>query len=457
MIDLRNIENTKWEDVKISILGAGRSGLAAYELCVHIGAKPFISDRDANKIQLSTLDLNFEIGEHSEKVLSAHLIILSPGIPDSISIVQKALHLDIPVISEIEFASWFTNAPILAITGSNGKTTTTNILHSIIDASQYSSLMGGNVGIPFSKNVLLELQGTINNPVHVLELSSFQLEHILHFSPQIACILNISPDHLDRYNDIIDYMNAKLNIVKNLNESARLVYNGNDLLLQQSLEGQYRNCTPFSANANQQAHYFYDGKNIIDHDGDTIIEMNKTKLKGLHNVENILAATTMAYEFGISTTIIKHAIENFIPIPHRIEFVAEINNIKYYNDSKATNIASTIAGITSFDSNVILILGGTDKGETDFTDLIPHMKDRIKLIICYGKAGENILSQLNNNGYILHYEMNFNSSFNIAQQNANSGDTVLLSPACASYDQFSSYEDRGNSFKMLVNNIGVNV
>ena len=264
MIDIHNISNIDWINQKISILGAGRSGIGAGKLAQHVGASVFISDfSTTNSISNNLQSFDYELGGHSDKVLDADLLIISPGIPDTIPIVQSYLELGGIVVSEIEFASWFTDEPILAITGSNGKTTTTHLLNNMCKNGGYNSLIGGNVGIPFSENVLNQIHNPIENTVHILEVSSFQLEHIYHFTPNIASVLNISPDHMDRYDDIHDYAQTKLNIAKNLKESGWLIINEDDLLLQSFVKGKERTIN-FSLSASNQTLYHLNSTKVYD-------------------------------------------------------------------------------------------------------------------------------------------------------------------------------------------------
>lgn len=448
MIDLNNISKINWANTRISILGAGKSGIAAAALGTHIGAQIFISeDSDSPEIIENIGELKYEVGGHSNSVLDADILVKSPGIPNDVPIIKECENQNIPIVSEIEFASWFTTSPILALTGSNGKTTTVNLLHEMCISDGRTSLLGGNVGMPFSENVLWELTSNIENSVHVLELSSFQLEHINTFSPLIAGILNISPDHLDRYADINAYAAEKLKLATHIDKTGWLVFNADDPILAKSLKDTTRSIV-FSLKQNEKCHFKLNATKVYSgevDDPDILFNFEDTKLKGFHNLQNILAAATMAHSFGISREAIHNSIINFTPIPHRLEWVGSIQNVDFFNDSKATNIAAAIAAIESFDDNLILILGGKDKGSTDFTQLIPIMKNRVKSIIVYGDAGREIKNQLNEI-FPLTYCDDFEDALLTANNNSNAGDTILLSPACASFDQFSNYEERGNKF-----------
>jgi len=454
MIDISNINNVEWENTKISVLGAGRSGLSATNLALSVGAHVLISEYGDSINITTTQNLNIETGGHSEKILDSDIIIISPGVSDKIDIVQKCKELQILIVSEIEFSSWFTTSPILAITGSNGKTTATSLLYKMVANAGYNAMLGGNIGIPFSQNVCTERDLGQKNTVHILELSSFQLEHIELFSPNISCILNISPDHMNRYDSMDDYLDAKLNIAKNLVTPAWLVYNAADSALETSLRDRHRTQL-FSRLTNQQVNYHVNGEKVYygsTEDPKILFYMDETILRGAHNIENIIAAATMANLFGIDDSHIGHAIKNFKALDHRMELVESPLPIRFINDSKATNIASAMAAINSFE-NITLILGGQDKGETDFSELLESMKGRVNHIICYGDAGESIHAHILNHGNsytIYDFAAAIMKAVEVSENNA----TILLSPACASFDQFDDYEMRGNRFKELVNSLG---
>ncbi len=455
MIDFNNISQNNWADTRISILGAGKSGIAAGVLGAHVGANIFISESDNSPDIIKNIgDFKHEVGGHSNTVLDADFLVKSPGIPNDIPIIKECENQKIPIVSEIEFASWFTSSPILALTGSNGKTTTVNLLHEMCISDGRTSLLGGNIGMPFSENVLWELTSNITNPIHVLELSSFQLEHINTFSPAIAGILNISADHLDRYADINAYAAEKMKLANQINDSGWLVFNADDPILAESLQNTNRSVV-FSLTQNGNCIFKLNATKVYTGETDNpdiLFKFEDTKLKGFHNLQNILAAATMAHSFGISREAIQNTIINFTPIPHRLEWVGSIHNVDYFNDSKATNIAAATAAIESFDDNLILILGGQDKGSTDFTQLIPCMENRVHSIIAYGAAGKEIKNQLDESFMVTYCEY-FEDAMLTANDNSKPGDTVLLSPACASFDQFSNYEERGNTFVEIFNKL----
>jgi len=445
--------NTDWSKINISIIGGGISGLSAAKLAKYVGANVFISESQEEPLYVKEIKkYPNEIGCHSNKIYDSDFIIISPGVPITNPIVSACRKKNINIYSEIEFASWFTSSMIIALTGSNGKTTTANLLHAMCLCDDKNSLLGGNVGIPFSDNVLLELKMNIKSPIHVLEISSFQLEHIESFSPNVAGLLNISLDHLDRYNNIEDYANEKLKIAKNIKKKNSIIFNADDeILLNVFKNNQY--ATSFSSKKHSKSYFRLDTDSIYSLNGTLkLLELNETKLKGRHNLQNILAAATMAHHSNISDTSIRNAIINFSPIPHRIEWVGEIKGIEFFNDSKATNLAATEAAILSFKKNIILILGGRDKCNSDFSILKSVITKRVKFIISYGEDGGKIMRQLSksiNVKYIKKFKDAVLHAYKIAVNN----DKILLSPGCSSYDQFLNFESRGHNFKNIIKEI----
>ena len=451
MINISDRKNINLTGLKVSILGAGKSGIAAAELIQTVGGIPFISEFKLN-VGFDLSNFNHELGGHSLNVLDCDLIVISPGISDKIDIVSQAKLNDIPIISEIELASWFTSTPILAITGSNGKTTTTMLLQAMCVSAELNSEMVGNIGIPFAEKVNNEIRGIINPDVYVLEVSSFQLEHILYFSPKVCSIINLQPDHLDRYNNFQDYVNAKMNITKNIQESDFFIYNSDDEILKNNFKNSSENFIPFSLDMETRAPFNLNNTKVYHYENDVkspLYFLHDSKLVGMHNVQNILAASIMAYSFGISILAISNAIKGFEPIPHRIEYSGSINGIACYNDSKATNIDAVKVALQSFEKSVILILGGKDKGGIDFNNFPELNNGKVKKVICYGDSGEFICGQLDNINS-KEYIKDFSSAVHSAIKSGLKDDVVLLSPGCASFDQFSSFEERGNTFKKIV-------
>ncbi len=436
-------------DKRISILGAALSGIAAARLAEFMGCHIFISDcRDSPDIHDRVSSFSHEIGGHTSAVLDADMIIISPGINHEIEIVKSARAQGIPILSEIEFASWFTEDPVIAITGSNGKTTTSYLLYAIFKAAGYPVMLGGNMGHPFSSIVLDDLTHPVKNRVIILEISSFQLEDIYFFSPRIAILLNITPDHLNRYVDLMDYAKTKLKIAENLDPNAVLITNLKDQTIQQLLTGRHiPNVLPFISEIEESV--FTSGSDGIFRKGNQIISAVDIQLTGLHNTENILAAMTAADWFGINEDSIRKAVCGFQGIPHRMELVGDHGGVRYYNDSKATNTASAVAAVASFPTNIILILGGLAKGKPDISKLVTSMAGRIKQVYCYGDAGKELMKQVES-GFPAKFIWDFIECSHSAFRSAHSGDVVLMSPACASFDQFDNFEHRGDIFRNLV-------
>ena len=440
----KNISNKK-----ITILGAGRSGIEAAKLAIFFGAKVFISDnkQESKELKKITKDISHEFGGHTKRCRDCDLIIISPGIYSqnkNISDLIKNKH----TISEIEFASWFTKSPIIGITGSNGKSTTVRILESIFKTKYENTLLGGNIGIPFSKNVLKENKEQIKNIIHILELSSFQLERLLTFKPKVACILNLSEDHLDRYLSEKEYYNAKKNIIKNLDQSSYFIYNEKitSKLELNKIKGQK---IPFGS---RKSKYSINNNLIIlnNESHNQVIDCNKIKLKGKHNYENILACFQISTIFNVEDDQISKKILNFKPLCHRMEKVNIDSSITFINDSKGTNINATISAITSTKQNTILILGGFSKGKINYKNIFNKRFKNIRHIICYGKEGPNIFKQLHtifDCTYIKKFEKSVIKSIQLAKKNYR----VLLSPACSSFDQFINFEERGEKFKSIIN------
>ena len=427
-----NVKKIKSRNTKIGILGAGKSGLAVSKLAERLGFNFFLSDSGLPRNEINFNEINFEIGGHSEKIFNSDLIIKSPGIPNDIDIIKKAVKRNIPIISEVEFASWFAVSPIIGLTGTNGKTTTVNLIYHIFSNAGLNPMLGGNVGIPFSENVYKEITGKKREGVHILELSSFQLEHIIHLSLEVACILNISMDHLDRYDSFEKYIDAKLNILNTVKKNGFIVYNNNDSILNDRISDK-NNIIPFSY-SNIKSSY---------------LNLNNIPLKGEHNQSNIAAALAISKIYNINSEIFAKSIKEFNPLPHRLEYLLTFNNTEIYNDSKSTNIDAMSVAIDAFNQNIIMIVGGIDKGKTDFLKIFQKYSSRISYVSCYGKSGQTIFNQIKNHiksKYIQDFE---NSVFDAVSQ-CKGDDILLFSPGCASYDQFENYIDRGNKFKEII-------
>ena len=425
------------KDKKIGILGAAKSGIAAANLAEKLKAKIFISD--INDISENSLNkFPHELGNHSDKILECDIIIKSPGIPNDTDILKKINKSNIPIISEVEFASWFTNGYIIALTGTNGKTTTINLINHILNDNNYISKLGGNVGIPFSANVLDELKNNYNERMyHVLELSSFQLEDIKFFKPDISIILNISPDHLDHHKTFDNYLNSKIRISMNQDKTGYAILNDNNLLDIHS-----------NSKAKKIRFRVSDDNEFFINDKKVSYYNLKKSFIGKHNYENILSASLVCKTLGLNDKEIIKSINSFKQLQHRLELINVKSDQIFYNDSKATNLNATCVAIESIPSNIILILGGIDKNDSDFKKLEKY-KDKILNIICYGQSREVIKNKLNGIFNIEKIE-EFEKAITTSLELANKGDCILLSPACASFDQFKNYEERGNCFKSII-------
>ena len=439
---------------KIVILGLALSGAAAAKLAVRQGADVFVSDnQDTLALQdtltdLKALSIPGELGQHSDQIYDADLWIISPGIAQDSELVQKAQSNDIPIVSEIEFSSWFTEAPILAITGSNGKTTTAHLLAEMIQTDDIHGALAGNVGIPFAEMVLEDLGNPDPKRVWVLEISSFQMEFIEHFKPYIAIFLNITPDHLNRYPSMKEYIAAKMNMWSRQTAEDFIVYNADDTILVEEIAESTSRKIAFGLGHHPEAIFQPNRTKIYTEEHATLIEMNQLALPGKHNLANALAAATAAHLMGVPNKSIAATMSQFSGVPHRLEPIAEINGVTYINDSKATNLDAVQVALESFTQPIILILGGLDKGG-DFRSILPHTHNNLKEVIAFGQAKELILTTLRD-AVRSTSVMDLKEALELAQNCSQPGDVVLLSPGCASFDQFKNFEERGNYFRSLV-------
>jgi UDP-N-acetylmuramoylalanine--D-glutamate ligase len=440
---------------RITILGAARSGLAAARLLGNQGAQVFVSDsapEDKKQNEVAALrrsGIDYEFGQHSERAFAADLMILSPGIPVQSYVVQRFIKSGTPVYSEIEMAAQFCRSPFIAVTGSNGKTTTTTLIGEMLKKQFPRAFMAGNIGTAFSEYALASTPDSYG----VVEVSSFQLETIDRFHPHQAVALNFAPNHLDRYPSYDDYLKAKWRITKNLGKGDRLIYNASDELLSQWAARCPAQQIGFDIRGRKQFAAIYDGQAIFL-EGEKIIEVSAMPLRGEHNYMNAMAAGLAALGAGVPQAAIHEVLATFKGVEHRLEFVAEIAGVKYINDSKATTVESLAVALKSFTEPIILIAGGKDKG-SDFTTLNNLLRERAKEIILIGKATEK-MSAAWQGVKPIYCAGSLQDAVNRAEHSAVAGDVVLLSPACASYDMFIDFEDRGRQFKNLVNQLQVN-
>jgi len=424
-----------------------------------MGADVFISDmKKPEEIkyvkftpeELNSAGIKYEFGEHSEKVYDCDFMVISPGVPSNAPVVQKAMELGIKVWSEIEVASWFCKAPIIAVTGTNGKTTTTSLIGHIFKTAGFKTIVAGNIGAPFSDFVLDADEGSIV----VLEVSSFQLDHIENFKPKVAVLLNITPDHLDRYDSFGDYILSKFRIFKNQKEDDFAVYNYDDEIVQPYVESLNVIKLPFSVRDKLSCGGFIEDGYItlnFKNKKERILKMNNLRIRGIHNVYNSLAAALAARAMEVKDEIIRESLQSFEGVEHRLEFVREINGVKFIYDSKATNVNSLWYALESFDEPIILIAGGRDKGN-DYSKVYDLVKRKVKLIIAIGESKNKIYNEFKNLTNVIEVD-SMEEAVKKAYENSVPGDVVLLSPACASFDMFRDYEHRGEVFKKLVNEL----
>jgi UDP-N-acetylmuramoylalanine--D-glutamate ligase len=439
------------------ILGGGESGVGTAILGKQKGYKVFVSDKGEiskkHKQVLLNNEIDFEENQHTEsKILKADIVMKSPGIPDKVVLVQKLLEKSIPVISEIEFACQFTKATIVGITGSNGKTTTTLLLHHILKNAGLNVGVAGNIGDSFAKQVVEE---TYEN--YVLELSSFQLDGIESFNSHIAILTNITPDHLDRYEyDFNKYIASKFRITKNQTASDYLIYDADDDAINNWLKENKTSAklVPFSLEKElEYGAHIKDNNIIIDINKDKIImPISTLSIKGKHNTKNAMAATMAAQLLKVRKQAIKESLETFEGAEHRLENVAKIKDVEYINDSKATNINATFYALECMDKTTVWIVGGVDKGN-DYNDLLPLVREKVKAIVCLGLDNDKIKSMFNNVVDIIVETAGAEEAVKVSAKLAERGEVVLLSPACASFDLFDSYEDRGHQFKKAVRSL----
>ena len=439
--------------MKIVVLGGGESGFGAAYKAKKKGLEVFLSDKglikDDYKKLLTDAGIEFEEGKHDdERILAADWIIKSPGIPKKADIISKINRKGIRLSSEIEFASEFTDAKIIAITGSNGKTTTTSLIYHILKNDHLKVGLAGNIGKSFAKQVADE-----NFDYYVLEVSSFQLDDIQNFRPYISLLLNLSQDHLDQYNyNYEEYALAKFRITENQENDNFFIYNKDDEMsmnLLEKLEIKAK-MIPFSLKEkHKEGGYLTEDKMTIKLDGEFSMKIDELALVGNHNIANSLAASIAGKILKISNESIRNSLTTFQAVEHRLEQVAEINGVKFINDSKATNVNATYYALESMKQPTVWIVGGVDKGN-DYTEIEALVKRKVKAIVCLGIDNQKILDFFKDKKELIYSTSSMEEAVKISKSLAKSGDTVLLSPCCASFDLFDNYEDRGTKFKKEV-------
>tara|TARA_R110000868_G_scaffold1635_7_gene13113 strand:- start:4312 stop:5646 length:1335 start_codon:yes stop_codon:yes gene_type:complete len=439
---------------RLVVLGGGESGFGTAILGKKEGFEVFVSDKGIIKEEyrkvLEHFEIDWEEQQHTEdRILNADLVMKSPGIPDTVPLILLLKEKGIPIISEIEFASRYTKATLIGITGSNGKTTTTMLTNHILKAAGLNVGMAGNIGDSYAKMVAEN-----DFDYYVLEISSFQLDGIVDFKPHIAILTNITPDHLDRYGyQFENYIASKFRIAKNQTKEDYLIYDADDDVIVDWLRKNPVQSTllPFSINKKLNEGAFLDNNKIIIRTHNNTIEMgtDALALEGKHNLKNTMAASTAAKLISIRKETIRRSIENFQGAEHRLEKVLKIHHVQYINDSKATNVNATYYALDSMKTPTVWIVGGVDKGN-DYKELMSLVREKVKAIICLGMDNSKIKDAFGNVVDLVVETYAMEEAVKVAYKIAERGDTVLLSPACASFDLFKNYEDRGNQFKAAI-------
>lgn len=440
---------------RLVVLGAGESGVGAAILAQKQGFDVFVSDfgviKDVYQNELNNYNIPFEFEKHTEElILNANEVVKSPGIADKVSIIQKLKEKGIAIISEIEFAGRYSNAKMICITGSNGKSTTTMLTYHILQNAGLNVGLAGNIGKSFARQVALE-----NFDYYVLEISSFMLDNMYAFKADIAVLLNITPDHLDRYDyQMANYVKSKFRIVQNQTENDHFIFCDDDpeikkFLATANIKSQK---LPFSIEHEIQNGAYTNATQLMIKLSNTDkfdMTIQELALQGKHNMYNSMASGMVAKVLDIRSDSVRESMGNYRNIPHRLEHVANISGISFINDSKATNVNSVWYALESINTDVVLIMGGVDKGN-DYSMLVDLVRQKVKAIICLGKDNKAIHDAFEDEVEIMVNTFSAEEAVQIAYHVAKKGSTVLLSPACASFDLFKSYEDRGNQFKAAV-------
>jgi UDP-N-acetylmuramoylalanine--D-glutamate ligase len=440
---------------KVSILGGGLSGISVSLLLHNRGANVFLSEIENTKEKLNEFkvfqekNIDYELGKHSpEKILNADMIIISPGLSSDIPIVKEAIKQNIPIYSEIEVASWFCDSPIVAVTGTNGKSTTVSLLGEMFSRQGIDNVVAGNIGKPFS-NVADE---TKKEEIVILEISSFQLERICHFHPKVSILLNVTFDHMDRYRNFDEYVKTKINITKNQTKNDFYIFNIDDEYIEKFSKNLDVSLIPISIKEKFETGIYVENSKIIFSKNDLkeeIINIDEMSLKGEHNIYNCMAVIGAVKIFSVKNEKISETLKSFKGLEHRFEFVDSINGVNFINDSKATNVDSVYYALKSLKNNVILLAGGRDK-KGDLSPLNQLIKEKVKTLVLLGEAALRMQKEWNHLPPTIIMANSFYDAFNKAWSSAEKGDCILLSPACASFDMFKNFEERGECFKELV-------
>jgi UDP-N-acetylmuramoylalanine--D-glutamate ligase len=436
------------EGLRAVVVGMARSGIAAVELLMEQGAKVTAVDQTPgtdSRLKELGMVVQPQVPASFER---ADLVVLSPGVPADLDLLEPVRHRGVPVVGDLELASWFLKGEIIGITGSNGKTTTTAMTGHILAASGISVQVGGNIGTPPASMVKTSRAGQWN----VLELSSFQLETISTFRAHIGAALNVTPDHLDRHYTFEKYAAAKARLFENQSAGDFAVLNADDPVTRGYAEHAAAKSTFFSSTGTVDTGAWLDGDRILLQ-GRSLMLTREIPLRGIHNVENTMAAAIMAHLAGATHEQIRSAVMSFPGVEHRLEFVRELDGVAWYNDSKATNVDATLKALAAFDGGLWVILGGKDKN-SDYHPLAAVLKEKAREVLLIGAAADKIEEQLRGDVPMVKCAT-LERAIRHARASARSGETVLLAPACASFDQFENFEHRGREFKRLVNELGV--
>jgi UDP-N-acetylmuramoylalanine--D-glutamate ligase len=434
----------------IAVLGAGESGVGAALLAKQKGYEVFVSDygiiKEQFRKELIDNGFDWEQGQHDEeKILSAEMLIKSPGIPET-KLITKARAKGIEVLSEIEFASRFCEGKIVAITGSNGKTTTASLIHHLLKGAGLDVALAGNIGDSFARCL-----ANADHEYWVLELSSFQLDDIHQFKPYIAILLNLSPDHLDRYDGKMEnYVAAKMRITENQTQDDYFIYWQEDEWIKMNLETVQATKLPFGEQRVNEGAYLANNKIQININREQLtMTIHELALQGKHNGYNSMAGGIAAKLFGITNDIVRECLSDFDKIEHRLEPVLKVYGVEYINDSKATNVNATWYALDSMSKSVVWICGGVDKGN-DYEELLPLVGSKVKAIVCLGADNSKLIEMFGGSVEVIQDTASMEDAVKAAYKLASKGDAVLLSPACASFDLFANYEDRGRQFKKQI-------
>ncbi len=444
---------------RVTVIGAARSGIAAAKLLQRNGAEVFVTDGGAGsetvKATLTDSAIAAEFDGHTARAQEADLFVISPGVPDHAPMVASLIDREAPLFSEIEVASWFCRSPVVAITGSNGKTTTTALAAHVFRSAGRNVIAAGNIGDPFSDHA----DRVGKDDLVVLEVSSFQLDHITDFRPRVAMILNITPDHLDRYqNDFERYADAKLRIHMNQKEGDAIIYNADDNVVRTRITKNLRSgvsALSISTTTTAGPGAFIKGADIafrLSNQEEILMPYEELSLRGRHNLYNSLAASMAARYLEVSNDVIRESMRTFGGVPHRLELVREVDGVRYVNDSKATNVNAVWYALESFDEPIVLIAGGIDKGN-DYTEIESLVSEKVRALITLGSGAAKLESALGPHVPRVNRVKSMEQAVDHARSIARHGDIVLLSPACASFDMFENYEHRGDTFRRAVESL----